>query len=211
MLPSPADLYKANQKYFIQYLELLKKWNQKINLTSLTDDQKIIELHFIDSLYVFPKIVSHVPRGTILDFGSGGGFPGIPIGIVCPNAKITVTDSIKKKCDFMDCVVRELHLKNVSVQNKRLDSNHSIGEFDVIVSRATTSLLEFIKTTSINLEPNGIFISMKSADVEAEISELEASQIGNLFKVVSKDRYTLPLSVKVRTLIIVSRVPRETI
>ncbi len=162
------SLYKSNIKQFDRYAELLLKWNKKINLTSITERDEIRVRHFLDSLSLAPQIVS---RETILDIGSGAGFPGLPLKIVFPGIKLTVVDAIKKKCDFIKAVVRDLGIDGVEVVNQRLKPGDHFGDYDAIVSRATLRLLDFVILASPNLKQGGRMLLMKGPDPSAEIQE----------------------------------------
>lgn len=190
---SPLELYAAHRSEFEKYLELLLKWNQKINLTAITTPDEIRELHFIDSLFVIPQIVS---RETLLDIGSGNGLPGLAIKIVCPEIKITLVESVKKKCDFMKEVVRSLQLTGVTVLHQTLKEGDSIALFDVVVSRAAFKMDRLTRLAVPNLKPDGVVIGMKGVNVEEEIKNLRSIQTVG---------YTLPFSGRSRNLLIIHR------
>lgn len=182
---------------FSKYLQLLLKWNAKINLTAITDPKKIIEEHFIDSL----AAVNSLDGSTkILDVGSGGGLPGIPLAIAIPTASITLSESIKKKADFLKEVVRRLKLPNVTVENLRLDAKSNTGPFDAIVSRGTMDLNELIAVSIHLLSKNGQIISYKGPDLYNEIKEVKRGEIQTTIK-----SYKLPYSEKERYLAIFTR------
>jgi 16S rRNA (guanine527-N7)-methyltransferase len=189
----PAELYDLHRKEFDRYLELLLKWNQKINLTAITKPDEIRELHFIDSLFVVPQIVS---RETILDIGSGNGLPGLAIKIACPEIQVTLVESVKKKCDFMREIVRTLKLDRVTVLHQTLKEGDSIALFDAVISRAAFKMNRLIRLASPNLKADGIVIGMKGGNIEEELKDL---------KMVQTVAYALPFSGRKRNLLIVSR------
>ncbi len=186
----PTDLYETHRPEFAAYQALLLKWNEKINLTAITDPKEIEELHFLDSLAVVPHLEN---CKTLLDIGAGAGLPGLAIKIVRPDLEVTLIDAVKKKCDFMKAVVRELKLSGVTVLHRHLESGESIGQFDAVVSRATFKLPQLIEFAQPNLKPDGILIAMKGFDVEKE-----AEGIGPFQEVV----YLLAVSNQKRKLLI---------
>lgn len=179
----PAELLSSHKEEFQRYSELLLRWNQKINLTAITDPHLIWEFHFLDSLFLITQMVS---RETVLDMGSGAGLPGLALKIVDPTLKITLIDSVKKKCDFMKEVVRTLSLKDVTVIHGRVTPEESIGQFDVVVSRAAFKMKDLIQMARPNLKSEGRLIAMKSGDVESEIQGIQGP--------IEKIEYTLPSS-----------------
>lgn len=190
---SPLELYTVHRSEFEKYLEILLKWNQKINLTAITQPDEIRELHFIDSLFLIPHIVS---RETLLDIGSGNGLPGLAIKIVCPEIQVTLVESVKKKCDFMKEVVRSLQLKGVTVLHQTLKEGDFIALFDVVVSRAAFKMDQLARLAVPNLKPDGVVIGMKGINVEEEIKNLRSVQMVG---------YTLPFSGRSRNLLIIHR------
>ncbi len=203
----PIQKFNQNKDKFQAYRDLLLKWNQKINLTAITDLHEIREFHFIDSLFLanfldqFFSRNHHVSRETILDIGSGNGLPGLVVKIALPQFQITIVDSIKKKCDFMKTVVRELSLDGVEVICKRLDPTHSIGQFGAIISRATCSINELINLSTLNLITGGIVVSMKGFEVQDEIEACTSVLKKGNFGSIQEHPYTLPYSGQKRKLL----------
>ena len=195
----PTDLYEKNREKFTAYLELLIKWNKKINLTSIKEPEKIVELHFLDSLAVVPFLVS---RETVLDIGSGGGFPGIPIKIVSPSLHVTLIDAVKKKCDFMKTVVRELGLSDITVVHKNLSEAEPIGKFNAIVSRATFKMERLLSLAALNLKLGGILLAFKGLDTEQELRQAQSAFDRHHFAPVKEEIYELPLSRRKRKILI---------
>lgn len=110
---------------FIRYMELLKEWNEKVNLTAITEDQEIITKHFIDSLKTF-KFRALEDAESIIDVGTGAGFPGLPIKIVNPQVKLTLLDSLNKRLNFLKEVVTELKLEDVKFIHSRAEDGEEI-------------------------------------------------------------------------------------
>lgn len=195
-------------KFYLFY-ELLTEWNKKINLTTIESENDVIIKHFLDSL--FPVLFEDPGNwGTTLDLGTGAGFPGIPLKITYQNLNLTLVDSTKKKIDFLNHVIKELNLENITAIHGRAEElgiNTNFREkFFVVISRAVAPLntlseycLPFVKT-------GGKMIAYKSQDIENEISEAEnAIQIlGGKIKNVSRE--TIPLSNIGRSIIIINKV-----
>lgn len=156
---------------FIQYYELLIKWNDNINLTAIVDFDEVILKHFTDSLFLLKYY--DIPMGAkVIDVGTGAGFPGIPLKIMRPDLDILLLDSLNKRITFLKEVVSELDLLNVTCVHGRaeeLGSNSTFREhFDLCVSRAVASLSVLCEYCLPFVKPDGLFISYKSSDIEEE-------------------------------------------
>ena len=152
-----------------RYVELLAKWNKAYNLTAVRDPQEMVSRHILDSL----SIVPHVFGENLMDVGSGPGLPGIPLAIMYPEKQFTLLDSNGKKTRFMTQARVELGLKNVRVENTRVESFHTERPFDVIMSRAFSSLADMVNGTAHLLSPEGSFLAMKGLHPEEELQELQ--------------------------------------
>ncbi|MDF0605781.1 16S rRNA (guanine(527)-N(7))-methyltransferase RsmG [Neisseriaceae bacterium TC5R-5] len=151
------------------YLALLLKWNQTYNLTAVREEQRMVSYHLLDSL----SLVPHLQQGSrLLDVGSGGGMPGIPAAIACPDLQVVVLDSNHKKTTFLRQVVLELGLRNVEVITERVEAYQSEQQFDRITSRAFSELSEFIKLTRHLLAAGGQYLAMKGVYPYEEIALL---------------------------------------
>lgn len=142
---------------FAKYCELLLKWNRAYNLTAITEPDEIWDKHFLDSLVPLPFLPEN---GTLLDVGSGAGFPGIPLKIARPSLSVTLLEATQKKCNFCEAVIRELGLKDIRVVHGRIPPE----KYDAAISRATTSLKELLKNYN-----SSKVIAMKGADVSNEL------------------------------------------
>ncbi len=220
---SISDIYESHRLAFERHTALLKRWNEKINLTAITDPEQIRKKHFLDSLAAVGAIeefMKNVSRETLhrtaqcgahpirlLDIGSGGGFPGLPLKIAFPEIEVTLIDAVKKKCDFMKAAARELELKDVKVIHLKLDAQTKLDDkFDVVISRAAFSLKDFFALALPQRKESGVVIAMKSGDVDKDSGELkEASplieQHGLKLKI---EPYQIETSEPVRNLIIIS-------
>jgi 16S rRNA (guanine527-N7)-methyltransferase len=161
-------------KQFKQLPELYNFWNKQINVISRKDIDMLYERHVLHSLAI-AKIISFLPAEKVLDVGTGGGFPGIPLAILFPETKFYLVDSIGKKIKVVQEVAKELNLKNVTAAHQRAEQVNE--KFDFVVSRAVAQLKDFypwvkdkFNKQSKNKLPNGI-LYLKGGDLTHEIAE----------------------------------------
>jgi 16S rRNA (guanine527-N7)-methyltransferase len=163
------------EKFSIHALELIK-WNQKINLTAITDPMEVAVKHFLDSIAPIPDIS---PNGSLLDIGSGGGFPGIPLKICLPSVSITLIDASRKKINFLKHVIRTLELENICAFHIRAEDfakkPEAARHFDVIISRALTSMTAFTLAAIPFLKKDGVIIAMRGDISDQDIQMLALS------------------------------------
>jgi len=182
----------------------LCKWNRKINLTSIEKPDEIVIKHFIDSLTIAEAAGG---SGSLLDIGSGAGFPGIPLKILFPDLEVVSVDSVEKKIIFQRAVARLLKLENFTPIHARIESlpEKLQNKFDRVVSRAFSDIPTFIRVALPLLKSDGIIIAMKGAAgrVEAEESSEELTLLGA--KIISIHEFTLPLSSDLRSIIQIGR------
>lgn len=160
------DLNLTQSEALIDYLGLLLRWNRTYNLTSIKDPYQCVVRHLLDSL----PLVSRVKGDKIIDIGSGGGLPGIPLAISLPGLQFTLLDSNGKKCRFLTQVKGELKLGNVNVVHRRVEEETQI--FDQVVTRAFASLGDIISWSSHLLSPNGTILAMKGCIEPEELQEI---------------------------------------
>ena len=142
----------------------LLSWNRRINLTSITDPAEVAIKHYLDSILPVKWIP---PVGRLLDVGSGGGFPGIPLKILLPKLSVTLIDSVRKKVSFQKHVIRTLALRNIEARHIRLEHFKPDVPFDVIVSRAFSPLEKFVPSAAPLLAEGGSIIALKGRYAEA--------------------------------------------
>jgi len=157
---------------FYKYMEILLEWNQKVNLTAITDCEEMILKHFIDSL----TIVNNIDKNSYLvDVGTGAGFPGIPLKIVREDIKIVLLDSLNKRIQFLNEVINKLDLKNIEAVHARVEEfgkNKQYREkFDVATSRAVANLSTLSEYMIPLVKVSGKCICMKGREVEQELQE----------------------------------------
>lgn len=164
------------EKYnkFIKYKDILKLWNEKMNLTAIIDDEDIIKKHFIDSIKIF-KFFPLKDAYSIIDVGSGAGFPGIPIKIIKPEVKLILLDSLNKRINFLNQVILNIKLNDVTCIHGRAEDFARKIEYreksDVVVSRAVANLTVLSEFCIPYIKVGGYFIAMKGPSVEDEITE----------------------------------------
>lgn len=179
-----TDLSDQQLKQFAQLEALYNEWNSKINVISRQDIDQIYERHVLHSLAI-AKIIRFKAGTTVLDVGTGGGFPGIPLAIFFPESQFTLIDSIGKKIKVVNEVASALGLRNVRAEQIRVEDLS--GQFDFVVSRAVTAFPKFVAITrkkisgeSKNERENGI-LYLKGGDFEAEVQPFgQKAQIFNL-------------------------------
>ncbi len=153
----------------LTYLDLLTKWNRSYNLTSVRKPEQMLVRHLFDSLVIH----SFLRGPRILDVGTGAGLPGIPLALACPEYDFTLLDSNGKKTRFVTQAVAELGLDNVTVVQSRVEAFTAAG-FDTIVSRAYSTLAEFVRDAQSLLAADGILLAMKGVYPTTELAELAA-------------------------------------
>ena len=142
------------------YKELLIKWNNSFNLTSVKNTE-IVTHHFLDCLAVIPFIKS----STLLDVGTGAGLPGIVIAIVNPDIKVSLIDKVGKKITFIKRIIAELEIKNIETYHDRVEFLASEEKYDGIISRAFSNMEVFIKSTKHLIKSQGVWYGMKSKKI----------------------------------------------
>lgn len=165
-------LTEDQYEQFIKYMRLVQEWNEKINLTAIIEDEEFIKKHFIDCIKVF-KSDAIKEAETIIDVGTGAGFPGVPIAILHPTAKITLLDSLNKRINFLNLVIKELGLKNVVTIHSRAEDgarNPQLREkFDVATSRAVANMAVLSEFCMPYVKKNGHFVALKGPSIEDEM------------------------------------------
>jgi len=157
-------------KKLMDYLALLQKWNKVHNLTAVRDAEDMVTLHLLDSLSVLP----HINAKALLDVGSGGGLPGIPLAICLPDLQVTVIDSNQKKASFMRQAKAELNITNLQVVSGRVEQYKPAQQFEIIISRAFSEISLFLNLTKHLLAENGKWLAMKGVYPEEELAKIQA-------------------------------------
>jgi len=163
-----VDISRSQIDKLFKFKELLKEWNKKINLTAIEDDLDIVIKHFIDSASILPYIEDK--DASIIDIGTGAGFPGIPVKILLEDADVTLLDSLEKRIKFLNEVINQLDLKNIRALHGRAEDFGVLNEyrekFDVAVARAVASLPVLLEYCLPFVKTGGIFIAMKGSNID---------------------------------------------
>jgi len=168
------QLSKEQYEKFIIYMRLLQEWNEKVNLTAIVDDEDVIKKHFIDSMKAF-KREEFKKANTLIDVGTGAGFPGLPIAIMKDDIKVTLLDSLNKRVNFLNTVINDLGLSNVITIHSRAEDgarDKKLREkFDIATSRAVANMSVLSEFCLPYVKIGGSFIALKGPSVDQEIKE----------------------------------------
>lgn len=187
---------------FNRYAEMLRERNEKINLTAITEPEEVKVKHFLDSC----SAAELLPGGaSVLDIGSGAGFPGLPLKIVRPDLTVTLLDSVNKKVAFVSDVVAELKLSGVTAVHARIEDFPHKGEYDAVVSRAVAELSTLAEYALPFVKIGGAFIAYKSEKAESE-AEAAASAITLLGGRIREIREAFVATGLTRKLIIIDKI-----
>ncbi len=192
---------------FDLYMKLLLEWNEKINLTAITEKDDIILKHFVDSLTILKYVDK---RDKIIDIGTGAGFPGIPIKIMNEKANITLLDSLNKRINFLNIVINELKLDNIVAIHGRAEElarNKAHREkYDVAVSRAVANLSTLTEYMLPFVKVGGKCICMKGANVKEEIDKAKNAikKLGGQIEIV--DNFYLSENDNERNIVIIKKI-----
>lgn len=181
-----------------RYYELLIEYNKVMNLTGITDKEDVYLKHFYDSLTI-TKVIDLNNYSTLCDVGTGAGFPGLVIKILYPHLKITLLDSLNKRLNFLNIVIKELNLKDIETIHTRVEEYNK--KFDIIVARAVAPLNILLEYCIPITKINGYFIAMKGKNEEANNALLKLNS-----EIIETNSFLLPIENSNRTIIKIKKI-----
>ena len=179
------------------FYKLLIEWNEKINLTRITDKEEVYLKHFCDSL-TLTKVVDLNSINTLCDVGTGAGFPGIVLKIVYPNLNITLIDSLRKRVNYLNEIIKELNLENIKAIHTRGEDYKE--KFDLVTSRAVANIEKLVDYTMHLVKKDGVFVAMKG-DIEKELTKEVENKLSRKYQIIGIEKFYLPIENSNRSLI----------
>lgn len=183
-----------------KFYNLLIEWNQKINLTRIVEKEDVYLKHFYDSLTI-TKVVDLSKIETLCDVGTGAGFPGIVLKIVYPNLKITLVDSLLKRVNYLNVIIKELELENIKAIHTRGEDLKET--FDIVTARAVANIEKLLIYTMHLVNKNGSLIAMKG-NIDDELNADILKKINKKYKISKIEKFLLPKENSQRSLVIVN-------
>lgn len=190
------ELSEKQKEQFERYFELLVEWNEKINLTAITEKAEVYLKHFYDS--IAPVLQGYIPNEplNLLDIGAGAGFPSLPMKIIAPNIKVTIIDSLNKRINFLNLLAEELGLADVHFHHGRAEDfgqdKNFRAQFDIVTARAVARMQVLSELTIPFLTVGGKLIALKAAAVDEELSDAKNALALLFSKVIDNKTYQLP-------------------
>lgn len=185
-------------KQLERYYELLVEYNKFMNLTGITIKEEVYLKHFYDSLTI-AKVIDLNQYNTLCDVGTGAGFPGLVIKIIYPNLKVTLLDSLNKRLNFLNIVIKELNLKDIETIHIRAEEYKN--QFDIVVARAVAPLNILLEYCIPITKVNGYFIAMKGKNEEANNALKELNS-----EIIETNSFLLPIEQSNRTIIKIKKI-----
>ncbi len=192
------DITEEQLKKLDLFYQLMLEWNTKINLTRITEEKEVYLKHFYDSL-TLNRVVDLKEINTLCDVGTGAGFPGIVLKIVFPNLKVTLIDSLLKRVNYLNEIIKDLNLDNIEAIHSRGEDYQ--GSFDVVTSRAVANIEKLVSYTMHLVSKKGIFVAMKG-NIEEELTETVEKTISKKYNIIAVDRFLLPIENSQRSLVV---------
>lgn len=195
------SLTKLQLQQLNTYYEMLVEWNEKMNLTGITEKSQVYLKHFYDSLTIC-KVIDLTQEDTLCDIGTGAGFPGMVLKIVFPNLKVTLVDSLNKRLKFLNEVINKLNLNNIETIHARAEEyakNHR-EQYDVVTARAVSSLPILLEYCTPLVKVGKYFISLKS-NVKDELKDSENVMNKLSLSLIEQNEFLLPIENSIRTIL----------
>ena len=184
-----------------KFYHLMLEWNEKINLTRITAEKEVYLKHFYDSL-TLNKVIDLKNVNTLCDVGTGAGFPGVVLKIVFPNLRITLIDSLLKRVNYLNEIIKELKLQDIEAIHSRGEDYK--GEFDVVTSRAVANIEKLVDYTMHLVSKNGVFVAMKG-NIDKELTESVAKKLNKKYRIIKIEKFTLPVENSERSLVVIKK------
>ena len=182
-----------------QFYQLMIEWNEKINLTRITEEQDVYLKHFYDSL-TLNKVVNLKEVQTLCDVGTGAGFPGIVLKICFPQLQITLVDSLQKRVNYLNEVIKELKLQGIEAIHAR--GEEFKGQFDVVTARAVANIEKLVGYTMHLVKKDGVFVAMKG-NIEEELTTEVQNKLCRKYNIIQVEQFILPKENSVRSLVVI--------
>jgi len=202
-------LEPSQMDQFMKYYEILVEWNRFMNLTAITEFNDVCTKHFIDSISLC-KVLDCSKEQTLIDVGTGAGFPGIPLKIVFPNLTVTLLDSLGKRVNFLNTVIDELRLEKIEAIHGRAEDYAKPDllreKYDICVSRAVANLASLSEYCLPYVKTNGFFVSYKSERVSEEIQNAKKAIALLGGEIFHQEEFILPHSDIYRNLLVLRKV-----
>lgn len=192
------NITPEQQNQLDKFYNLLITWNNSINLTRITEIKDVYLKHFYDSLTLV-KVVNLNNITTICDVGTGAGFPGIVLKILYPHLKITLLDSLQKRINYLNNIIKELELKDIKAIHTRGEDYKET--FDLVVARAVANMEKLVKYTMHLVKNDGIFVAMKG-NIEEELTENLKNKLLRKYKIIKILKFKLPIEDSIRSLVV---------
>lgn len=190
---TPEQQIKLNKFY-----NLLISWNNSINLTRITEIKDVYLKHFYDSLTLV-KVVDLNNITTLCDVGTGAGFPGIVLKILYPNLKVTLLDSLQKRINYLNIIIKELELKDIKAIHTRGEDYKE--KFDLVVARAVANIEKLVKYTMHLVKSDGFFVAMKG-NIEEELTDNLKNKLEKKYNIIKIEKFNLPIENSIRSLVV---------
>ena len=194
------NLTEKQKHQLEKFYQLLIEWNEKINLTRIIEEKDVYLKHFYDSLTI-SKAIDLTTKATLCDVGTGAGFPGIVLKIVYPNLKVTLVDSLLKRVNYLNTIIKDLELENITAIHTRGEDLKET--FDVVTARAVANIEKLINFTMHLVNKKGQFVAMKG-NIDEELTEVVMNKINKKYNIEKITKFILPIEESHRSLIIIT-------